>query len=350
MAHKVVVVTPTNQAPEETAGERHAASHTLDGLREHYRSHIWDPVSVKAPAPLSLEELEQLPPLEAFLRTLNLIDTGACTNEDIFTGPSQWMPHGRVFGGQVAAQSIVAAARTVPEDRVIHSMHGYFIRPGDIHSPITLSVARLHDGGSFTTRRVQAYQYGKTIWSMICSFQLEQNGFAHCEAMPEGLPAPEDLPAEAGEIEAAGEQLANYWMHRRPFITRHVDQPIYTTPAAEATAQQALWVKAVDTMPDDPVLHQAAIAYFADYTILEPVLRRHGITWTDPRLRLASLDHGVHWHRPARVDDWLLYVQNSTAAQGGRGLTLGRIYTRDGELVASITQEGMVRLKDVSVE
>lgn len=338
----------SNQAPKQTSGERHAESATSDGLREHRSSPSWDPGSVRVPAPLTLEELEELPPLDAFLRTLNLIDTGARTGEDIFTGPSQWMPNGRVFGGQVAAQSIVAAARTTPENRVIHSMHGYFLRPGDIHSPITLSVARLHDGGSFSTRRVQAYQYGQTIWEMICSFQLEQQGVEHFMPMSTGLPDPEELEPEAGEIEAAGEQLANYWMHRRPFITRHVEQPIYTTIDEAPKAEQAIWVKAVAPMPDDPALHQAAIAYFSDYTILEPILRRHRISWTDPRLRLASLDHGVHWHRSARVDEWLLYVQNSTAAQGGRGLTLGRIYTREGELVASISQEGMVRLKDVN--
>ncbi|CAG7843903.1 Acyl-CoA thioesterase 2 [Pseudoclavibacter triregionum] len=305
----------------------------------------WHQGGFHAPEQLSLKELEAMPPLEAFLRTLDLTDTGARTLDDIFTGPSQWMPHGRVFGGQVVAQSIVAAMRTVPEDRPVHSMHGYFIRPGDIHSPITFSVGRLHDGNSFSTRRVQAYQGGEQIWSMISSFQEEQPGLEHEVPMPEGMPDPESLPSEASLVEEAGESLANYWVHRRPFAMRHVSGPIYTRASEDRTPWQAIWVKAVGRMPDDPILHRAAIAYVSDYTILEPILRAHGISWIDSRLRVASLDHGVHWHRFARADEWLLYVQESPVALGGRGLVQGRFFSREGQLVASVSQEGMVRMK-----
>lgn len=313
--------------------------------REHPDDGLWHPEGQRAPEQLTLDELAAMPPLESFLRTLDLTDTGARTVDDIFTGPSQWMPHGRVFGGQVMAQSIVAATRTVPEDRPVHSMHGYFLRPGDIRHPITFSVNRLHDGGSFSTRRVQAYQGGQPIWSMISSFQKMQEGLDHQVEMPAGMPDPESLPSEASIVAEAGESLANFWVHRRPFAMRHVAGPIYKEPSDDRTSWQAIWVRSLGPMPDDPVLHRAAIAYVSDYTILEPILRRHGLSWVDPRLRVASLDHGVRWHRFARADDWLLYVQESPTAIGGRGLVQGRFFSRDGHLVASVEQEGMVRLK-----
>ncbi|WP_225735112.1 acyl-CoA thioesterase [Pseudoclavibacter endophyticus] len=286
-----------------------------------------------------------MPPLQAFLSTLNLSDTGARTTLDIFTGPSQWMPHGRVFGGQVVAQSIMAAMRTIDDDRPIHSMHGYFLRPGDIHQPITFSVDRTHDGNSFTTRSVRAYQGGKTIFSMIGSFQIEEPGLEHAATMPAGVPEPESLPSEAEHVEAAGEALANYWVHRRPFAIRHVGHPIYLTPDDERSPSQAVWVKTVGEMPDDPSLHAAALAYVSDYVLLEPMLRMHGLSWIDPRLRVASLDHAMWWHRFARVDEWLLYVAEATNAQSGRGLSFGRFFTRDGRHIASVAQEGMMRLK-----
>ncbi|MGO2112636.1 MAG: acyl-CoA thioesterase [Pseudoclavibacter sp.] len=286
-----------------------------------------------------------MPPLQAFLSTLGLVDTGARTTLDIFTGPSQWMPNGRVFGGQVIAQSIMAAMRTIDDDRPIHSMHGYFLRPGDIQQPITFSVDRTHDGNSFTTRSVRAYQHGKPIFSMIGSFQADEEGLEHAPAMPEGVPDPESLPNEGEHVEAAGEALADHWVHRRPFTLRHVGAPIYLAPDASRATSQAVWVKTVDAMPDDPALHTAALAYVSDYVLLEPILRAHGIAWTDPRLRVASLDHAMWWHRFARVDEWLLYVAESTNAQSGRGLSRGQFFTRAGQHVATVAQEGMVRLK-----
>lgn len=299
------------------------------------------------PLPKTMAELEAMPPLDAFLATLNLIDTGARTTEDIFTGASQWMPGGRVFGGQVASQSIVAATRTVPEDRNIHSMRGYFLRPGDIQKPITFSVNRIHDGKSFSTRHVEAFQDGLPIWSMISSFQIEEESAVdHDFPMPENLPMPESLPSEAELVEQAGVKLANFWVHRRPFVMRHVDGPIYLQPSTSREPFDHVWVKAVAPLPDDPIVHAAAIAYLSDYLMLEPTLRRHGLTWIDPRLRVASLDHGVWWHRFARADEWMLLRIKSPNAHGGRTLAQGYLYTRDGKLIASVSQEAMLRLKE----
>ncbi|MBC7724696.1 MAG: acyl-CoA thioesterase II [Burkholderiaceae bacterium] len=283
-------------------------------------------------------------PLDGMLAALDLTDTGARTSEDIFTGPSQWMPHGRVFGGQVLAQSLVAAMRTTPEDRFVHSMHGYFLRPGDIEAPITFSVERIHDGRSFSTRRTQAYQGGVPILSMIASFQDEDEGLDHQIDMPTDLPDPESLPTVADTLASVDHPVAKYWSYDRPFDMRHVESPIFLRVAGAHVAHQAVWFKAVDTLPDDPNLHRAALAYASDYSILEPVFRRHGLAWSTPGLKAASLDHAMWWHRYGRVDEWMLYVQESPNAIGGRGLSLGRIYDRAGHLLASVAQEGMVRL------
>nr|WP_218875996.1 acyl-CoA thioesterase II [Leifsonia naganoensis] len=282
--------------------------------------------------------------MASLLTALDLTDTGARTSEDIFTGPSQWMPLGRVFGGQVLAQSIVAATRTVGDDRPIHSMHGYFLRPGDVNLPITFSVDRIHDGRSFSTRRTQAYQNGLPILSMIASFQDEDEGLEHQVTMPQGLPEPESLPSSASSLEDVRHPVAQYWASERPFDMRHVTSPVYLSVEGEHVAQQAVWFRAIGELPDDPALHRAALAYASDYTIMESIMRRHGVAWADPGLKAASLDHAMWWHRPARVDEWLLYTQESPSASGGRGLAQGRIYSRDGRLVASVAQEAMVRV------
>ena len=283
-------------------------------------------------------------PLAGMLAALDLVDTGARTSEDIFTGPPQWNPGGRLFGGQVLAQSVVAATRTAPEGRSIHSMHAYFLRPGDTEATLTLSVDRIHDGRSFSTRRTQAYQHGVPILSMIASFQTEDEGLDHQATMPEGLPQPEDLPDERSALAEVDHPMARYWAASRPFDMRHVGTPVFLSAAEDRVAHQAVWLKATGPLPEDPALHRAALAYASDYTILEPVLRRHGAAWGTPGLKVASLDHAMWWHRPVRVDEWLVYVQESPSAAGGRGLSLGRIFTRDGLLVASVAQEGMVRL------
>ncbi|MGN6126750.1 MAG: acyl-CoA thioesterase [Humibacter sp.] len=283
-------------------------------------------------------------PLDGMLSALDLTDTGARTDEDIFTGPSQWMPHGRVFGGQVLAQSLVAAMRTLPEGRSVHSMHGYFLRPGDVNKPITFSVDRIHDGRSFATRRTQAYQDGLPILSMIASFQDHDTGFDHQQDMPGGIPDPEDVPSDAELLAGFENPVGRYWRDERPFDLRHIPSPVYVRVEGEHVAHQAVWFKTFDRLPDDPNLHRAALAYASDYSILEPVMRRHGVSWATPGLKIASLDHAMWWHRFSRVDEWLLYVQESPSATGGRGLSLARIYNRDGLLIANVAQEGMIRL------
>jgi acyl-CoA thioesterase-2 len=287
-------------------------------------------------------------PLAELIATLDLADAGgAKTREDIFTGPSQWMPHGRVFGGQVLAQSLVAATRTIENERPAHSLHGYFLRPGDIRLPITFSVDRLRDGRSFSTRRVQAYQNGEPIFSMIASFQEPSKGVDHQESFPSDIPGPESLPSAAELMGEIDHPVAQFWSKARPFDIRHIPSPIYFTVNGHHVAKQAVWMKSIGAMPQDALLHQAALAYASDYSILEPIFRRHGISWAHPGLSSASLDHAMWFHRPAPVDDWLLYVQESPSAGGSRGLSIGKIFARNGDMVATVAQEGMVRIPEI---
>jgi acyl-CoA thioesterase-2 len=283
-------------------------------------------------------------PVSGLIAALDLADTGARTSEDIFTGISQWQPLGRVFGGQVLAQSLIAAMRTIAEDRSVHSMHGYFLRPGDADQPITFSVDRIHDGRSFSTRRTQAYQGGQPILSMIASFQTADDGIEHQTDMPVGLPEPESLPSAAETLAGLDHPVATNWANGRAFDMRHVPSPIYFSVQGERVPHQAVWLKSLSPLPDDENLHRAALAYASDYTILEPIMRGHGVPWALPGLKAASLDHAMWFHRFGRVDEWLLYVQESPSAGGGRGLSLGRIYSRSGVLLASVAQEGMVRV------
>jgi len=283
-------------------------------------------------------------PVSGLIAALDLTDTGARTSEDIFTGISQWQPLGRVFGGQVLAQSLIAAMRTIGEDRFVHSMHGYFLRPGDVNQPITFSVDRIHDGRSFSTRRTQAYQGGQPILSMIASFQTADEGLEHQTDMPVGLPEPESLPSAAQTLAGLDHPVATNWATGRAFDMRHVPSPIYFSVEGERVPHQAVWLKSLGPLPDDENLHRAALAYASDYSILEPIMRGHGVPWALPGLKAASLDHAMWFHRFGRVDEWVLYVQESPSAGGGRGLSLGRIYSRDGVLLASVAQEGMVRV------
>jgi len=283
-------------------------------------------------------------PVSGLIAALDLADTGARTSEDIFTGISQWQPLGRVFGGQVLAQSLIAAMRTIGEDRLVHSMHGYFLRPGDVNQPITFSVDRIHDGRSFSTRRTQAYQGGQPILSMIASFQTADDGLEHQVDMPVDLPQPESLPSAAETLAGLDHPVATNWATGRAFDMRHVPSPIYFSVQGERVPHQAVWMKSLAPLPDDENLHRAALAYASDYSILEPIMRGHGVPWALPGLKAASLDHAMWFHRFGRVDEWMLYVQESPSAGGGRGLSLGRIYSRAGVLLASVAQEGMVRV------
>jgi len=266
---------------------------------------------------------------------------------DVFVGRSQPQSHGRVFGGQVLAQSVIAAGRTVDAgesgQRPIHSMHGYFLRPGDDKQPIRFLVERMRDGHSFSARRVHAVQQGRILLSMITSFQDESPGLHHQHEMPQ-VAGPHDLPSDA-DILATIEHPAARQLARRAVEIKHVEGPLFT-PAREQVAAQHVWFRVPRTMPDDPLLHAAVLAYASDFSLLEPILRKHGIAWPDPRLRAASLDHAMWFHRRPRADDWILYQQASPSAQNGRGLGHGLMFAQDGTLMASVAQEGMVRLKE----
>jgi acyl-CoA thioesterase-2 len=282
---------------------------------------------------------------------LDVLDLNAVpeAGPDVFDGDSMPNPWGRVFGGQVLAQSLLAAMRSLPEDgrHALHSMHGYFLRPGDPHQPIRYSVERLRDGRSFSARRIQALQGPPEaqvpIFSCIASFQLPAAGVDHQVPMPD-VPGPETVPSLTAQYAGSDDPDAQWWVRRRPVEVRHLAEPIDLEAAEPRTATQAVWLKVFGDLPDDPGLHAALLAYASDFTILEPVLRRHGVAWRRPGLRVASLDHAMWWHRPVRADQWLLYVEESPSASGARGLSLGRMYTQDGQLVCSVAQEGMVRV------
>ena len=283
---------------------------------------------------------ERFDPVGGVLSVLSLAQGEARTTEDIFTGVSARMPHGRIFGGQVLGQAVIAASRTVDSTRPIHSMHGYFLRPGDSTRGVTLSVDRLRDGRSFSARRTQAFQDGAPIFSMIASFEAEAGGVDHATPPPSDIPPPEELADIHDDPRAV--TLRSFGV--LPIDARHVEGSLFGHEAGAVQRHQAVWVRTRGRLSDDPLLHRAALAFLSDLTIQEPILRAHGLTWTTAGMSVASLDHAMWWHRFARVDEWLLYVQESPSAQGGRGLSTGRIYSREGELVASVAQEVMVRL------
>lgn len=278
-------------------------------------------------------------PMARLLAKLEISPDG----EDSFTGSSLDQPGGRVFGGQVLAQALLAAGRTVPEGRFPHSLHGYFLRPGDVEQPITFAVERMRDGRSFSARRTHALQGGRPILALSTSFQEQQEGLEHADRMPD-VPPPGEVGSAHEELEPIDHPVAKFWIQQSAFDLRHIEPSIYLRPAATATDRQAVWMRARGEVPDDQLVHRALMAYACDQVMLEPVLRKHGQSWASPGLAMASLDHAMWWHRPARVDEWLLYVQSSPSAQGGRGLTTAKVYAENGTLVASIAQEGMIRV------
>jgi acyl-CoA thioesterase-2 len=267
-------------------------------------------------------------------------------SETTYVGRTQWMPHGRVFGGQVLSQSLIAAIDSVPAGRSVHSLHSYFLRPGDISKEITFEVENLRDGKSFSARRVKALQDDLPIFVLSCSFQEPAKGVAHQEHMPENLPDPMSLPSASDLLSKFDHPATNYWSKARPFDLRHVTDPVYLRPAKEQIANQLIWFRAISPLPLEERIQTAALAYASDYTILESVLKKHGLSWAHPGLNTASLDHAIWFHEKPNVNDWMLYVQHSPAAQSGRGLALGSIFSQDGKLLASIAQEGMVRVPD----
>src|SRR3990172_3430643 len=278
--------------------------------------------------------------LDQLLAILNL----ETLEQNLFGGLSPQAGWQRVFGGQVIGQALVAAYRTI-EDRLAHSLHAYFLRAGDPAVPIIYEVDRIRDGGSFSTRRVVAIQHGQAIFSMAASFHKHEEGLSHQAKMPD-VPQPEALPSEAelkeGMIGRMPEPLKAYWQRERPIEIRPVDLSRYTSPG-KRTASQQVWIKANGDLGDDLALNQCVLAYASDFTLLDTALIAHGRFVFDPTLMLASLDHAIWFHRRFRVDDWLLYSQDSPSSAGSRAFCRGTLFTRAGELVASTAQEGLVR-------
>ena len=264
---------------------------------------------------------------------------------DIFRGRS---PEGerrqRVFGGQVAGQALVAAGRTVPEDRPVHSLHAYFIRPGDPTVPLIYLVERVRDGRSFTTRRVTTIQHGKTIFTLSASFHRREPGVEHADPMPE-VPPPDEIPPTSERMEKLFGPSVREWYGGNPIDIRHIGPLTFEAERDPSlrTTHNLVWLRADGDLPDDPLLHVCLVTYASDMTLLDSVLLAHGLSWADGRTTGASLDHVMWFHGPFRADRWLLYAQDSPVARGALGLARGEMYTSDGELVVSVVQEGLVR-------
>jgi acyl-CoA thioesterase-2 len=265
--------------------------------------------------------------------------------DNLFRGRSPQQSWQRVYGGQVLGQALVAAVRTVPPERVAHSLHAYFLLGGDPSRPIVYSVERVRDGGSFTTRRVTAIQHGRPMFVMSVSFHKAEAGLDHQGEMPK-VPPPEALPREqdlkAKLLAHLPENMKSYWERERPIELRPVDISRYFAREPRRP-EQHVWMRATGPLPDDFPLHQCVLAYASDFSLLDTALIAHGKLMFDKEIQLASLDHALWFHRPFRADDWLLYAQDSPSSHGSRGFCRGSIFTRSGQLVASVAQEGLMR-------
>ncbi|HEX3513536.1 MAG TPA: acyl-CoA thioesterase domain-containing protein [Trebonia sp.] len=275
-----------------------------------------------------------------------------------FTGVTQPCPWPKAYGGDLVAQAAVAAQRTVEDGKAMHSMHSYFMRPADIGAEVRYEVELLRDGRGYSTRQVRAFQGGKAVYACLASFTVGQqggeSGGEYSAEFPSDLPAPETLPSSAEYLadRAGGSMTAEskaYWSGGRGFDMRHVPGPVYLTVDGARRPRQAVWIRPFDALrPVDGLTSAqrdvAALAYACDYTILEPVLRVLGRSWADEGLVTASLDHAMWFHRPGRVDGWLLYAQEAVAAGHGRGLATGRFFGSDGAHLATVVQEGMIRI------
>jgi len=288
---------------------------------------------MSSPLPQVLDELVKLLALERI-------------EQNLFRGQSQDLGWGNVFGGQVLGQALSAAVQTVPEGRPVHSLHAYFLRPGNAKKPIVYEVDRSRDGSSFTTRRVVAIQEGHAIFNLAASFQIDEPGFEHQDAMPDA-PPPLSLPTEQERNRPHAHKLPPGLRERataeRPFELRSAsaeDDPFH--PGAKKPSRM-VWLRTTGRLPDDPQLHRYLLAYASDHAFVTTSLLPHGATWLTPGMQVASLDHAMWFHRPFRVDEWLLHVMDSPAAHGARGLVRGRVFTEDGKLVATTAQEGLIR-------
>lgn len=264
--------------------------------------------------------------------------------ENIFRGVSPAHSTVRVFGGQVAGQALVAAGRTVPPERKVHSLHAYFIRPGDPSVPIVYDVDRIRDGRSFTTRRVVAIQHGKAIFALSASFQLVEQGVEHAETMPD-VPPPDDLPSRQDSMREYIEKLGPAATMPRPIDVRYVTRPPWEMRGQGPNeARNQVWMRADGVLPDDDLLHVCVLTYASDMTLLDSILVRHGVYWGFDNVLGASLDHALWFHRPFRADEWFLYDSVSPTASGARGLATGRFFGQDGTLIATVVQEGLLRV------
>ncbi|MDA8275629.1 MAG: acyl-CoA thioesterase II [Actinomycetota bacterium] len=278
---------------------------------------------------------------DALDQLVNLLDLEAI-EVNIFRGVSPDEDRQRVFGGQVAAQALMAAGRTV-DAGAPHSLHSYFLRPGDPSVPILYEVDRIRDGRSFTTRRVVAIQHGRAIFNLSASFHVDEPGLEHQVAMPD-VPAPESLPSLAERLAPYRDVLADWFQRPHPIEQRHIgDLPFVHGGGKEPL--QRLWIRADGELPDDRLLHACIAAYASDMSLFDTMLAPHDVRWDDPDFMGASLDHCMWFHRAFRVDEWLLYDMDSPNAAGARGLARGFLFTRDGTLVVSMAQEGLMRMK-----
>ncbi len=265
--------------------------------------------------------------------------------ENLFRGQSQDLGWGNVFGGQVLGQALSAAEQTVPDDRPVHSMHGYFLRTGDARKPIVYEVDRIRDGKSFTTRRVVAVQSGHAIFTMAASFQIREEGFDHQAEMP-AAPGPDGLESEVELARRHADRipppLREQATSDKPIEIRPVDRfdPLSPQPCPP---QRRVWYRAIERLPDRTSVHQYLLAYASDFNLLGAAMQPHGVSWLTPGMQVASIDHAIWFHRPFRMDDWILYAIDSPSASGARGLSRGQFFTKDGLLVASTAQEGLLR-------
>jgi acyl-CoA thioesterase II len=280
---------------------------------------------------------------DALERLLDLLDLEQI-EVNIFRGRSPDETVQRVFGGQVAGQALVAAGRTVPADRAVHSLHAYFIRPGDPAVPLVYMVDRVRDGHSFTTRRVAAVQHGRTIFTLSASFHRPEPGLVHAMPMPD-VPPPEDLEPNVARLERALGVSLPPQVKDSPIDLRSAGAlsiEAQRDPSLR-TAHNFVWLRVNGELPDDPLLHVCLMTYASDLTLLDTVLLEHGVSWYDGQTSGASLDHAMWFHRPFRADQWLLYAQESPIAYGARGLARGEVFTAGGDLVVSVVQEGLIR-------
>jgi acyl-CoA thioesterase-2 len=264
----------------------------------------------------------------------------------LFRGQSQDLGWGAIFGGQVVGQALSAASQTVPENRTVHSLHSYFLHRGDASKPVIYDVDCIRDGRSFTTRRVVAIQGGRAIFNLSASFQVEEEGYDHAAPAPDDVREPEGLLSELELVRRVADKippgLSEKVLAERPIELRVHGSSNPLNPEIRPAAK-VVWMRAVDSLPDDPALHRYLLAYASDFQFLTTALQPHGASWLSPKMQVASIDHAMWFHRPFRMDEWLLHVIDSPSASGARGLVQGRVFNRQGLLVATTTQEGLLR-------